>query len=221
MSAHYPTVRDDWKAPKGPYHQAPAEYGGEWWYVSPFNPTPWVNARKREELLEERVNPTYPEGFIDLFGPRPEQKPGMSAEEINALKRFVLPRWEQDLGFFKGVGYPEGLDYDALDEATEIYSGYGLGEPAFYEGRYGWKARFPESNLRSFECGVDGAIRLPHLVVSNHQARAYQTLGIEPNPRHPYLLGTDLSELRQPNAQTQAIHRVLQILSEAVDETLD
>jgi hypothetical protein len=25
-----------WKAPYGPYRQAPQQYGGEWWFVNPF-----------------------------------------------------------------------------------------------------------------------------------------------------------------------------------------
>ena len=33
---HYKEIPDHWKYPMGPYHQAPPEFGGEWWVVNPF-----------------------------------------------------------------------------------------------------------------------------------------------------------------------------------------
>jgi hypothetical protein len=58
-------VPEDWKHPLGPYRQAPAEYGGEWWLVNPFTTDePWVT----QSVIVERE---LPPGLVEVFGLRP------------------------------------------------------------------------------------------------------------------------------------------------------
>ena len=61
----YKEVPEHWRSPIGPYRQAPAEFGGEWWMVNPFTTEePWRNEAGPTEQL--------PDGFLEIFGPRPK-----------------------------------------------------------------------------------------------------------------------------------------------------
>lgn len=88
---HYKEVPEHWKAPLGPYVQAPTEYGGEWWFVNPFTgPAPWITEMPKKE---------WPAGFLDIF-PEPRLEMFMNApnpsaalaaarsDHISALTRF-------------------------------------------------------------------------------------------------------------------------------------
>jgi len=173
-------VPDHWKAPTGPYHQAPPEYGGEWWFVNPFTgPEPWkreMRKRKKEEL---------PRGFEEVFGPRPKPSDFPKRNRFS-LWRTALTRWEQDLEFFKQAGVPEWADPEQVEQVTAIFEAWGMGAPKFYEGRFGWMARFPESPIDDHEVSAWGSLNTPHLHVSNFQVRLLQD-GIVPEMRHPFV----------------------------------
>ena len=64
----YPDVPEWAKHPLGPYHQAPLEYGGEWWSVNPFTgPEPWIPRASQNEQ-------TLPDAFAEIFGLRHKRK---------------------------------------------------------------------------------------------------------------------------------------------------
>ena len=133
MTPHYKTVPDAWKAGApnfGPYAQSPAEFGGEWWYVSPFNQKPW------EALAPTNV---LPPGFEAIFGPKPARNSPYFSE------------WNDNLKYFKQAGTPPDVDPGLLKQATAALVAWGLGAPAFYEGRYGWGARFPAQLMWDFD----------------------------------------------------------------------
>ena len=176
----YLDVPDFAKSPIGPYVQAPPEYGGEWWQVNPFNWEPW-------RILDEppaAPEPTpLPEGFEQLFGPRP------LIEDFgrNYWKHQVaLIDWEQSLKYFKGVGMPEGLDPIKLQEVTDAFVEWGLGEPVFYEGRHGWRARFPDSLNPNFEVKPTPLLMAPHVNIAAYQISLMQK-GIIPTTIHPFI----------------------------------
>jgi hypothetical protein len=164
---------ENWKAPLGPYLQAPAEYGGGWWIQS-FVPEPWKTARPAAKPL--------PPGFVEIFGP----EPGPSSDNRG--------RWLTDLKYFVRAGKPDGFDDAQIATATADLNAWGMGAPAFYEGRYGWRARFPESQLPTFEALPEVAVQLPHLVIAQFQVRLAQA-GLKPSKIHawvpPHLFGGD------------------------------
>jgi hypothetical protein len=161
--------------PLGPYRQAPAEFGGEWWVVNPFTgPEPWraleIASAAATAALE---TPPAAEDFVRIFGPRPET-------------RTDAAQWDQDLSYFQGSGLPEGFNEAQLEAATAEFEAWGLGEPVFYQGRYGWQVRFPDSQLPMFETTASTALLVPHLVIAEHQVRAIQE-GVTPARYHPWL----------------------------------
>lgn len=175
---HLPRYRDvpeSAKFPLGPYQKAPQEYGGDWWLVSPFTgPEPWLalsatNGSSQAALETEPV----PAGFEKVFGPRPDH--GAAAAQ-----------WDQDLSNFQGTGLPEGFNEEQLAAAKTEFEAWGLGEPVFYQGRYGWQVRFPDSPLSTFETTASTALLTPHLVIAEYQVRSIQE-GIDLGRYHPWL----------------------------------
>lgn len=176
----YQQVPDFAKAPLGPYVQAPAEYGGEWWQVNPFNWQPWL-------ILDEPATPVepppLPEGFEQLFGPRPE------IEDFGRnywTHQIALVEWEESLKYFKGIGIPEGLDELRLAQVTEDFIEWGLGEPVFYEGRNGWRARFPDSQNPDYEPKPIPLLMAPHVNIAFYQVGMIKR-GIMPATIHPFI----------------------------------
>ena len=172
----YEDVPEWAKHPLGPYRQAPAEYGGEWWFVNPFTgPEPWIpRASQSEQVL--------PDGFAEIFGSRPQMRDYKSSNEFYAARL----TWEQDLKFFRGAGVPEHLDVAEIERVGDIYEEWGMGRPLFYEGRYGWKVRFPDSHIPNFEANPEGMIRAPHVLVAQYQIRLIQKGTVPANP-HPFV----------------------------------
>jgi hypothetical protein len=176
----YLSVPDAVKFPSGPYHQAPIDKGGEWWLVNPFTGRePWL---RLEQVRESPTEEALPEGFADIFGPRPTRNAFPDYFDFRLGKM----EWEHDLKFFKQAGIPPGLDETQLQTAKEAFVEWGLGEPVFYEGRHGWRARFPDSEVRGFEMSPTTAVQAPHIVIAKYQIRLIQQ-GDTPQKPHPWL----------------------------------
>jgi hypothetical protein len=175
---HLPRFKDvpqSAQHPLGPYRKAPQEAGGDWWLVSPFTgPEPWValNAPKNPSKAAAATE-AAPEDFVRVFGARPEA--GTPAVQ-----------WDLDLSYFQGTGLPEGFNEAQLEAAKAQFDDWGLGEPVFYEGRYGWQVRFPDSPLPRFETTASTALLTPHLVIAEYQVRSIQE-GVELGRYHPWL----------------------------------
>lgn len=173
-------VPEQWKHPFGPYRQAPAEYGGEWWLVNPFTTDePWVTQSQvgTREL---------PAGFAEIFGPRPKISDFSETPNAAFSWRVAVDLWEQDLRYFKRAGIPEWASLEQVAVAEEVTRSWDLGPARFYEGRYGWMARFPESRLRTFESSAWGVLNVTHHVIAGYQWRLLEQ-GIVPDKRHPFV----------------------------------
>lgn len=165
--------------PLGPYRQAPEEFGGQWWLVTPFTgEEPWTNLTFPPAEEPEGVTAE----FLSVFGPRPERQEGRTYWENKAAEI----QWEQDLEHFRGVGVPDGFTAEQIEAAADVLENWGLGRPVFYEGRYGWKARFPASSIPDFEANPFTAVEAPHLVVARFQVKLARN-GEEPLTRHPFV----------------------------------
>lgn len=179
---HYPTVPEHWKHPFGPYRQAPEEYGGEWWFINPFTSPngvmPWAN--------EEPEPQTLPDGFELLFGPRPEIDDFGPVNDGGAAYRQALNIWQQHLSTFKQVGTPPWADEGKMAAAAQTYEAWKLGKPVFYEGRYGWLARFPESRVPRKDFSAYNAVELPQLTVAAYQMAVLAAGGEVAEP-HPFV----------------------------------
>ena len=178
----YAVVPESAQWPAGPYRQAPAEHGGEWWYVSPFTgEQPWLSQGVAFEAAVA-APPTATEEFLAVFGPPPQP----SATTSPAHRSTAMAQWLIDLEHFRGAGVPEGFSQEQLERAAAVYESWGLGRPVYYEGRYGWTARFPDSSIPDFEAAPFAAIETPHLVVARYQVSAAQR-GEAPAQRHPFV----------------------------------
>ena len=191
MIARPKEVPDRWKAPLGPYRQAPLEYGGEWWLVNPFNgPEPWLLMDRKPALAE-----VLPEGFEAIFGPRP-QKTGYQTRR--AWKHDVIV-WERDKKNFKQAGQPPWASKKELRLAAEVLDAWGMGAPSYYEHRnWGWMAMFLDSQVEEFSMNAHTTVYYTHLVIANYQVRLLQE-GIRPQVIHPLLsagIRSDISEAR-------------------------
>jgi len=164
-------VPESVRHPNGPYRQAPAEFGGQWWLVSPFTgEAPWET-----QLAAAEPPPAPPAEFAAVFGERPSRASAAAALE-----------WDQNLEHFKGVGTPEGFAAEQIDAAGDVFEQWGLGRPVFVEGRYGWSAHFPDSQVQGFQASPFTAVEAPHLVVARYQIRMTQD-GQEPPEQHPFV----------------------------------
>lgn len=177
MIARPKEVPEMWKHPLGPYRQAPAEYGAEWWLVNPFSgPEPW--------LLLDRVASApevLPEGFEAVFGARPAKG---DYPTRRAWQR-ELVEWEQRKTNFRGAGQPPWASVRELESAAAVLNAWSVGSPRYYEHRaWGWMARFPEAAVEDFEMNAHTAVFYTHLVVANYQVRQMHE-GLQPEMSHP------------------------------------
>ncbi|MBI1353258.1 MAG: hypothetical protein GC160_02850 [Acidobacteria bacterium] len=169
-------IPGNWKAPIGPYQQAPAEYGGQWWYVNPFTGAePW-KAFAPQPAVE------LPEGFREIFGDRPQAKDYIGRPQELATAR---GQWDQDLKYFVRAGLPEWITPHDQAAADQIFEAWDMGDAAYYEGRYGWMARFPQSDVPDFELAASMVVRYPHQAVALYQVEMLQH-GDTPGQRHPF-----------------------------------
>lgn len=165
------------------YRQAPEEFGGEWWPVTPFSPRTWERFAPAEPVVE-----TLPEGFTDAFGPRPTREMYPDYHE----HRLAKLEWEQELAEFKALGLPAdmtGVDTAGIDA---IYEASDLGRPVFYEHRAGFRAIFPEAAVKGYDANPWTVVNLPALVIANHQIRMLKA-GMFPE---------EISDLVPPNLYT-------------------
>lgn len=174
----FSSVPDAVKHPLGPYRQAPAEFGGDWWLVNPFSGAePWLQLEMQAQ--RNSAPDTVAAEFIQIFGERPQPQ-GNATHSVEY--KTELMRWEQDLQYFKQAGIPEGFSREQVEMATSAFEAWGLGEPMFYEGRYGWRARFSNG----YEVNPHTAIETPHLVIAGYQVKMAQE-GVASAERHPFV----------------------------------
>lgn len=172
----HPQVPEHWKAPLGPYRQAPPAYGSEWWLVSPFTSSePWIQfGAQPEEAL--------PAGFLAIFGARPEGQDYIGYPAALATAR---GQWEQDLLYFLRAGRPDWVSAQQQQTVDAIFEAWEMGPVSFYEGRYGWMARWPQSAVPDFEQAAWTAANYPHQVVAQYQIRMAER-EIQPAKLHPF-----------------------------------
>ena len=97
------TIPENWKAPIGPYREAPPEFGGGWWVVNPFNSFGTTGNHSPWERLAPQAKPeALPAGFVDIFGPKPEFADFPNSASWTTARN----HWAQNLRQFKGAGRP-------------------------------------------------------------------------------------------------------------------
>jgi hypothetical protein len=176
-------VPDSAKYPAGPYRQAPAEYGGEWWLVNPFTgDEPWLNHQLATVPEAKYATENLPDDFLMAFGGKPVRREGEAGADLVAR----VARWRQDLEYFERTGIPEGFDEDQVQLASAAFEQWGMGRPVFYEGRYGWFARFPESEIPEFEMDAATTIQTSHLAIARFHVRLLRE-GMEVPAPHPFV----------------------------------
>ena len=183
----FPDVPDSAKYPAGPYRQAPPEYGAQWWLVNPFTgDQPWLNqavaGSPGTSPASKYAAENLPQDFLQAFGEMPVRRAGDSGAEFAGR----VARWKQDLEFFQRSGIPDGLEESQVELAAATYEQWGMGRPVFYEGRYGWFARFPDSAIPDFEMDAASAVQTSHLAIARFQVRLLRQ-GAELPTAHPFV----------------------------------
>jgi hypothetical protein len=179
MTPRFQDIPEHWKYPEGPYRQAPAEYGGAWWLVNPFgSAAPWLAQPVAKENL--------PAGFEEIFGGRPEASSFHGTPNPSLYFRIAVVDWEQSLRYFKQAGAPEWASEKNLHAAATLFESWGMGRPRYYEGRYGWSARFVDSAIPEYETAARSAIEHTHLVVAQYQLAILER-GDVPEHKHPFV----------------------------------
>jgi len=174
----YESVPPEAQSPVGPYHQAPAEYGGEWWILSPFTgPEPWTRLKR-----ESPIDP----GFLKAFGPRPEQSRGMSGDEIRSVKR-ARSDWQSHQDRFGGLVDIVAEGYATADEARALSSTFEFwdsGEPVFFRYLGEFRVRVVGAPVGWWQ-DAESLIVYPHLTIAGMQNKMLLN-GIIPAKKHPY-----------------------------------
>lgn len=177
---HFKDLDDKWKEPNGPYRQAPEEYGGEWWYMSPFSSlTPWLF----QDGVQRKVE--YQEGFISLFGDMPQWEDFLGGTG-NRYRRFQGAKgiWERDLRDFKGLGLPEWVTQAEIGASNRVLVKWRIGIPEYYESRYGYLGRLIHSEVPDYDSSTYHIIKFPHHLVAQVQIEMFHR-GIDVEKWHP------------------------------------
>lgn len=170
-------VPDDQKAPRGWYRQAPKEYGSVWMAVYPFaRSEPWLRLKNPPpgEVVE------VPDDFIDLFKPVPVVNDFLGN---HAAWRDARSKWEQDLGYFGGVGLPDGTTDEDMLPARDLFADWNMGRAVAYRARYSHRVRWPDANPWNADFDLIDMLHNPDITVGLWQIWALAQ-GIEPTPRH-------------------------------------
>jgi hypothetical protein len=132
------------------------------------------------------VERELPPGFAEVFGTRPKISDYSHTSNPGLSWRLAVGRWEQDLRYFQRAGVPEWATPEQVAVAAEVTRSWGLGAARFYEGRYGWMARFPDSQIREFESSAWAVLNVTHHVIAGYQWRLLEH-GIVADKQHPFV----------------------------------
>lgn len=163
------TVPDLWKYPNGPYRQAPPEWGGEWWYVSPFTGSePWT--RYGQPVQEEQ----FPPGAIDVYGPKPNEQ-------------FARQIWLDNVRAFEPAQFPEALA-PWVPDAERTFQAWGVGRMVpFNDKRFGLMVAFPESGVVGHSDSMYHAVTATHQEIAEYQVKYLEAGNEIPRSRlHPF-----------------------------------
>jgi len=176
----------------GPFVQVPAgfvtaEIGsleGLWWRVSPFNATPWAVLAPVEAV-------PLPDGFEAIFGPRPHSSQFRGGNAANDFQ-IATVTWESNLNSYVSASMPANADAARMNAANDEAVKYDMGEPAYYENKYGFRVRFPDSQDPDFEATFDGfVISGTGQIISAYQNRLTNAEVLIPLDKlHPFFADT-------------------------------
>lgn len=128
-----------------------------------------------------------PEGFESVFGPRPNPNDFHDADNPSLAYRVAITSWNDAKKNFKGTAdLPPDRSESEVQLAIDTYKAWGMGTPKFYEGRYGWFARFVESEIPDFEVRVEPTFFFVHNVIPSYQYRLIQMQKLDKGS-HPWL----------------------------------
>ncbi len=137
-----------------------------------------------------------PFGFVEVHGNRPLVRDYLSTPNPSRSHSIAARLWDQDLEYFKQVGLPlaDGPEFASLSQynlANAVTEHWGMGRAILYEGRYGWKAQFPDSLLPDLEVPVELFLFNTHFAVVLYQSKLYQDDDLlnDPRDKHPFIPG--------------------------------
>jgi hypothetical protein len=157
----YKDVPEHYKHPVGPYRQAPAEFGGEWWLVSPFSgPEPWARQARPDKEL--------PPGFEAIFGKRrdPRNYPSYQSYKVDQTI------WDQELDNYVKPGPPDGVSQETVNNAANLTHEWGLGDLVFYLNKQpvlGWRAVWVSGPIQGFDLAADFVLNYTHHAIGIYQ----------------------------------------------------
>lgn len=145
---------------KPPFVEAPAECGGGCYWVGPFNPRPWGG-----KCADVTPPSNPPVDFVAVYGNPPKAGDFGNYQEFQRAR----DKYAQDLKWFKGIHFPDGLTAQDIAASVTYITSYGMGRPVVFEGRFGFMARFRGIALPEFEMPFVTLLESPGNVVSSYQ----------------------------------------------------
>lgn len=145
---------------KPPFIEAPSECGGGCYWVGPFNPRPWAS-----RCTEGPKTQNPPVDFVAVYGNPPKAGDFANYQDFQVAR----DKYSQDLRYFKGIHFPEGLTANDIAASVTYITSYGMGRPVVFEGRYGFMVRFKGIPLPDFELPFVTLKDSPGNVVSTYQ----------------------------------------------------
>ena len=132
---------------------------GFWYRVSPFG--------SREPWRRFSPPPALPDGFVELFGPRP------LAHQFRGERygfQIAMAQWQNNLATYEGLSLPADLDVEQWDRSAANAEHYGYGEPVCFENNYGHQVGFPDSVWSDVRVTLEEFL-LSEAWITNHQWR--------------------------------------------------
>lgn len=147
--------------------QAPAEYGGEYWLL-----TPWSGREPWLKLYVPKPEVTLPAGFKEIFGEKPNRTQPQYADVSAAVLRDAQAEWDVQLKVFVQAGEPPWYAAMPLDNKAQAFAvlvDYGLDPSLFFENIYGWRIIWPKGPLPTRSEPAYEAMTNPHFVIAQYQ----------------------------------------------------
>ena len=179
--------------PNGPYRQAPAEYGGQWWLVTPFSdPKPWLKGSRETEA------DSLPDGVVEIYGSRPQWKDYRHLGK-SALITFEGAKvtYDQDVERFQGlVTLSEeqlafGVFRGAFTSVADMHLAFvtwDMGMPVYYrDSLLGLMGRFVDSALPDYDMSYHSIATAGHNNIADFQEALWLRKGLEPARWHPFV----------------------------------
>ncbi len=143
--------------------------------LNPMGQEPW-------KIVKPIAAPNHPDSvFMAIFGPPPLSEEFRDEPNPSLAFRIARIRYRQDQSHFLEGGFPPWATPEDIIPSNAVFELWEMEEPAYYEGRYGWMAKWLHLG---FEASAYPALKFSHLIVAQYQIKVIGAGGTVEH-RHP------------------------------------